>query len=38
MERVDFVVTGEAEAIWPHVLDDARHGNLKRQYNGKNGS
>jgi radical SAM superfamily enzyme YgiQ (UPF0313 family) len=34
MERVDSVVTGEAEAIWPQVLDDARHGNLKRRYDG----
>jgi radical SAM superfamily enzyme YgiQ (UPF0313 family) len=30
MERVDAVVTGEAESIWP----DARHGGLKRQYDG----
>jgi len=34
MERADSVVTGEAEAIWPQVLDDARHGNLKRRYDG----
>ena len=34
MERVDSVVTGEAEAVWPQVLDDARHGNLKRRYDG----
>ena len=34
MERVDSVVTGEAEAIWPQVLDDARHGSLKRRYDG----
>jgi len=34
MEHVDSVVTGEAEGIWPQVLDDARHGNLKRRYDG----
>jgi radical SAM superfamily enzyme YgiQ (UPF0313 family) len=34
MERVDSVVTGEAEDIWPQVLEDARHGGLKRQYDG----
>jgi radical SAM superfamily enzyme YgiQ (UPF0313 family) len=34
MERVDSVVTGEAEGIWPQVLEDARHGNLKRRYDG----
>jgi radical SAM superfamily enzyme YgiQ (UPF0313 family) len=34
MERVDSVVTGEAESVWPQVLEDARHGSLKRRYNG----
>jgi len=34
MERVDSVVTGEAEGIWPQVLEDARHGSLKRRYDG----
>ena len=34
MERVDSVVTGEAEGIWPQVLEDARHGCLKRWYDG----
>jgi radical SAM superfamily enzyme YgiQ (UPF0313 family) len=34
MERVDSVVTGEAEDIWPLVLEDARHGSLKRRYDG----
>jgi radical SAM superfamily enzyme YgiQ (UPF0313 family) len=34
MERVDSVVTGEAEGIWTQVLEDARHGNLKRRYDG----
>jgi radical SAM superfamily enzyme YgiQ (UPF0313 family) len=33
-ERVDSVVTGEAEGIWPQVLQDARHGSLKRRYDG----
>jgi radical SAM superfamily enzyme YgiQ (UPF0313 family) len=34
MECADSVVTGEGEAIWPHVLEDARHGCLKRRYDG----
>jgi radical SAM superfamily enzyme YgiQ (UPF0313 family) len=34
MERVDSVVTGEAEGIWPQVLEDARHGSLKHRYDG----
>ncbi len=34
MARVDSVVTGEAEAVWPQVLEDARRGNLKPRYNG----
>jgi radical SAM superfamily enzyme YgiQ (UPF0313 family) len=34
LARVDSVVTGEAESIWPQVLDDARRGCLKRQYEG----
>lgn len=34
LERVDSVVTGEAESIWMQVLDDARRGVLKRQYDG----
>jgi len=34
MERVDSVVTREAEGIWPQVLEDARHSNLKRRYEG----
>jgi radical SAM superfamily enzyme YgiQ (UPF0313 family) len=33
-ERVDAVVTGEAEGLWPQVLEDARRGTLKRQYDG----
>jgi radical SAM superfamily enzyme YgiQ (UPF0313 family) len=34
MERVDSVVTGEAEGIWPQILEDARRGGLKRRYDG----
>jgi radical SAM superfamily enzyme YgiQ (UPF0313 family) len=34
MSRVDSVVTGEAEGVWPQVLEDARRGSLKRQYDG----
>ena len=33
-ERVDAVVTGEAEGIWPQVLSDARRGALQRRYDG----
>ena len=32
--HVDSVVTGEAEGIWPQVLEDARQGRLKRRYDG----
>jgi radical SAM superfamily enzyme YgiQ (UPF0313 family) len=35
VERVDAVVTGEAEDIWPQVLEDARRGDLKRRYDGE---
>ncbi len=34
LEHVDSVVTGEAENIWPQVLEDALCGSLKRQYDG----
>jgi radical SAM superfamily enzyme YgiQ (UPF0313 family) len=34
MARVDSVVTGEAEGVWPHVLEDIRRGSLKRRYDG----
>ena len=34
MLHADAVVTGEAESIWPEVLEDARHGRLKRRYDG----
>lgn len=34
MGFVDSVVTGEAEDVWPQVLEDARHGSLKRRYDG----
>jgi len=34
MERVDSVVTGEAESVWAQVLDDALHHRLKRRYDG----
>ncbi len=33
-ERVDAVVTGEAESIWVQVLEDAKLGALKRVYTG----
>ncbi|MDD5542284.1 MAG: radical SAM protein [Acidobacteriia bacterium] len=34
MERVDSVVTGEAEGVWLQVLEDARRGCLRRRYDG----
>lgn len=34
MDRVDSVVTGEAESIWPQVLEDARQGRLRQCYEG----
>jgi radical SAM superfamily enzyme YgiQ (UPF0313 family) len=34
MEHVDSVVTGEAEDIWPQVLEDVRQGSLKPRYDG----
>jgi len=33
-ERVDSVVTGEAESVWAELLEDARHGRLKPRYEG----
>ena len=35
LAHVDTVVTGEAEQVWAQVLDDARHGRLRRTYDGK---
>jgi radical SAM superfamily enzyme YgiQ (UPF0313 family) len=34
MERVDAVVTGEAETVWRQVLADAKDGTLQRRYDG----
>jgi radical SAM superfamily enzyme YgiQ (UPF0313 family) len=34
MLHADAVVTGEAEGVWTRVLEDARHGCLKRRYAG----
>ena len=33
-ERVDSVVTGEAEGVWAQVLEDVRNGSLKPRYDG----
>jgi radical SAM superfamily enzyme YgiQ (UPF0313 family) len=33
-ERVNSVVTGEAESVWAEVLEDVRHGRLKPRYDG----
>ncbi len=34
LPRVDSVVTGEADVLWPQVLEDAAQGGLKRRYDG----
>lgn len=34
LERVDAVVTGEAEGVWSQVLEDVKRGALKRRYDG----
>ncbi len=34
LERVDAVVTGEAEGVWEQVLEDAQQGTLQRVYTG----
>ncbi len=34
LERVDAVVTREADGVWREVLEDARQGRLKRRYDG----
>ena len=34
IEHADSVVTGEAEGIWPQVLEDTQDGSLKRRYDG----
>jgi len=34
IDRVDSVVTGEAEGIWAQVLEDVRQGRLQRRYEG----
>jgi len=31
------VVTGEAEGVWPRVIDDLLHGTLQRRYHGEQG-
>jgi radical SAM superfamily enzyme YgiQ (UPF0313 family) len=33
-QRVDSVVTGEAEGVWRQVLEDVRHHNLRQRYDG----
>jgi radical SAM superfamily enzyme YgiQ (UPF0313 family) len=35
MGCVDSVVTGDAEGVWPQVLEDVRRGSLKRRYDGQ---
>ena len=34
-QYAEAVVVGEAEAAWPQVVDDARHGTLQRRYDGR---
>ena len=33
-QHADSIVTGEAEGVWPRVLEDARHGRLHPRYEG----
>src|SRR6478672_7374872 len=33
--EADSLVLGDAEPIWPQLLDDARHGQLQPQYDGR---
>jgi len=35
LRHVDSVVTGEAEGIWAHVLEDTQRGQLKTTYSGR---
>jgi radical SAM superfamily enzyme YgiQ (UPF0313 family) len=32
LQHVDAVVVGEAEEVWPHLIEDVRNGQLKRVY------
>ena len=34
MEHADSVVTGEAESVWPQLLEDVKQGRLQRRYAG----
>ncbi len=34
LEHADAIVTGDAESVWPQVVEDARHGKLERIYHG----
>ena len=34
----DAIVLGEAEAVWPQVVDDLRHRTLQRRYRGERGA
>jgi radical SAM superfamily enzyme YgiQ (UPF0313 family) len=33
-QEADAIVVGDAEPVWAEMLDDARHGRLRRRYNG----
>ena len=35
LEHADAIVTGDAETIWPNVVNDARNGQLQRIYRGE---
>ena len=35
LEHVDCIVTGEADALWPTVVEDAKNGRLKERYDVK---
>ncbi len=35
LEHCDAIVQGEAECVWPELLEDAQTGNLKERYDGR---
>jgi radical SAM superfamily enzyme YgiQ (UPF0313 family) len=38
LEQADSIYVGDAESLWPKVVEDARHGTLRRIYRGSAGT
>jgi hypothetical protein len=38
LEQADSIYVGDAESLWPQVVEDARHGTLRRIYRGSAGT